>query len=149
MRREPGGSRSGRRDPALRPCDGNVKHAGAEPATLTTRTTMFSANTYVIRMATDDDARALRGLGEIDSQAPVAGRALIGEIDGTPVAALSLGDGRVTANPFRRTEHLVACLRMRAQALNAYEATPSLRDRILAALPARYRAGFVTASATA
>jgi hypothetical protein len=110
---------------------------------------MFAGNTYVIRMATDDDARVLRRLGEIDSQAPVAGRALIGEIDGTPVAALSLGDGRVTANPFRRTEHLVACLRMRAQALNAYEATPSLRDRILAALPARYRAGSVTASATA
>lgn len=110
---------------------------------------MFAGNTYVIRMATDDDARVLRRLGEIDSQAPVARRALIGEIDGTPVAALSLDDGRVTANPFRRTEHLVACLRMRAQALNAYEATPSLRDRILAALPARYRAGAVTASAMA
>ena len=133
----------------LRPCDGNVKHAGPEPATLTTRTTMFAGNTYVIRMATDDDARVLRRLGEIDSQAPVAGRALIGEIDGTPMAALSLGDGRVTANPFHRTEHLVACLRMRAQALNAYEATPSLRDRILAAVPVRYRAGSVTASATA
>jgi hypothetical protein len=110
---------------------------------------MFAANTYVIRMTTDDDVRALRRLGELDSQAPLAGRALIGEIDGTPLAALSLDDGRVTADPFRRTEHLVACLRMRAQALRAYEAIPSLRERIIAALPVRYRAGGATAPATA
>ena len=64
---------------------------------------MFAADTYVIRMTTDEDARALRRLGELDSQPPLAGRALIGEIDGTPAAALSLGDGRVTADPFRRT----------------------------------------------
>lgn len=110
---------------------------------------MFAANTYMIRMTTDEDARALRRLGELDSQPPLAGRALIGEIDGTPAAALSLGDGRVTADPLRRTDHLVACLRVRAQALQAYEATPSLRERLLAALPARYHAGSVTASATA
>jgi hypothetical protein len=110
---------------------------------------MFAANTYVIRMATDEDARALRRLGELDSQPPIGGRALIGEIDGRPTAALSMDNGRVTADPFRHTEHLVACLRMRAQALQAYQATPSLRERLLAALPARYRAGSVTASATA
>jgi hypothetical protein len=110
---------------------------------------MFAANTYVIRIATDEDERTLRRLGELDSQWPLTGHSLIGEIDGTPAAALSLGDGRVTADPFRRTEHLVACLRMRAQALQAYQATPSLRERLLAALPARYRAGSATASATA
>jgi hypothetical protein len=110
---------------------------------------MFAANTYVIRMAAEDDVLALRRLGELDSQAPLAGRALIGEIDGNALAALSLDDGRVTADPFRRTEHLVACLRMRAQALKAYEATPSLRERMIAALPVRYRAGAVTAPAAA
>jgi hypothetical protein len=110
---------------------------------------MFAPDTYVIRMATDEDARALRRLGELDSQPPLAGRALIGELDGTPVAALSMGDGRVTANPFRRTEYLVACLRLRAQALEAYQPSRSLRERLLAALSARYRAGSITASATA
>jgi hypothetical protein len=110
---------------------------------------MSAANTYVIRLATEEDARALRRLGELDSQPPLAGRALIGEIDGAPAAALSLDDGRVTADPFRRTEHLEACLRLRAQALQAYQATRSLRDRLIAALPARYRAGSVTASAPA
>jgi hypothetical protein len=110
---------------------------------------MFVANTYVIRLATEKDARALRRLGELDSQPPLAGRALIGEIDGTPTAALSLDDGRVTANPFRHTEQLVACLHMRAQALQPHQAIPSLRERFLAALRARYRAGRITASAAA
>ena len=109
---------------------------------------MLAANTYYsIRISTDEDVRALRRLGELDSRPPVTGPALIGEIDGKPAAALSLGDGRVTADPFRRTDSLVACLRVRAQALRAYEATPSLRERVRAAL--RYRAGSVTASATA
>jgi hypothetical protein len=110
---------------------------------------MFAASTYVIRLATEGDARALRRLGELDSQPPLAGRALIGEIDGAPAAAVSLDDGRVTADPFRRTEHIEACLRLRAEALQPYQAPRSLRDRLLATLPARYRAGSVTAPATA
>jgi hypothetical protein len=110
---------------------------------------MFAANTYVIRMATVGDVPALRRLVELDGPRLFCGPALIGEIGGTPTAALSMDDGRVTADPFRHTEHLVACLRMRAQALQAYQATPSLRERLLAALPARYRAGSVMASATA
>ena len=107
------------------------------------------ADTYVIRMTTDEDTRALRRLGELDSQPPLAGPVLICEVDGTPAAALSLGDGRVTADPFRRTEDLVAFLRVRAHALHAYQAPPSLRERLLAALAARYRAGSITASASA
>jgi hypothetical protein len=93
---------------------------------------MLSADTYEIRLATEEDVRALRRLGEVDSQPPLAGRALIGEIDGTPMAALSLDDGRVTANPFRHTEELVACMQMLAQVLRA-----------------RYRADRVIASVTA
>jgi hypothetical protein len=66
-----------------------------------------------------------------------------------PAAALSLDDGRVTADPFRRTEDLVAFLRVRAHAPHADQAAPSLRERLLAVLPARYRAGSITASAAA
>jgi hypothetical protein len=36
----------------------------------------------------------------------------------------------------RGTDRLVATLRMRAGAIHAFEATPSLRERLLAALPA-------------
>ena len=107
---------------------------------------MFSANTFVIRLTTDGDARALRRLGELDSQPPLAGRVLIGEVDGTPTGAMSLDDRRVTANPFRHTEHLVACLRLRAEALEPSRATRSLRERLLAILSARYRAGLLVAS---
>ena len=102
---------------------------------------MFAANTHVIRLANDEDAVGLRRLAELDSQRPLAGRALIGEIDGTPAAAVSLADGRVIADPFRNTVALVSYLRVRAQALQTYEATPSLRERLRAALPASYRIG--------
>jgi hypothetical protein len=100
---------------------------------------MFAANTHVIRLATNDDVPALRKLAELDSQRVFCGPALIGEIDGVPAAAVSLIDGRVIADPFRRTAPLVSYLRVRAQALKAYESTPSLRDRLRAALPASYR----------
>jgi hypothetical protein len=101
---------------------------------------MFVANTHAIRLATDEDAVALRRLAELDSQRRLGGRVLIGEIDGVPAAAVSLADGRVVADPIRRTATLVSRLRVRAQALQAYEATPTLRDRRRAALPASYGA---------
>jgi len=98
---------------------------------------MFAANTYKLRLATEDDADALRRLAELDSRAPLAGRVLIGELAGSPAAALSLDDDRVIADPFRRTDHLVACMRIRAGAIRAHEATPSLTARMRAALPTR------------
>ena len=50
---------------------------------------------------------------------------------------MSLSDDRVIADPFRRTDHLVACLRIRADAIRAHEATPSLSERVRAALRPR------------
>ena len=67
---------------------------------------MLPANTYVIRQATVDDERALRGLAELDSQRPLDGPVLIGEIDGRAAAAISLADGRAVADPFQFTVHL-------------------------------------------
>jgi hypothetical protein len=91
---------------------------------------MCAANTYNIREATDDDTEALRRLAQLDSQSPLGGRILIGELDGAPAAALSLGSGRAVADPFRPTAHLVATLRTRAAGLIAVERKPSLRDRL-------------------
>ena len=59
-----------------------------------------------------------------------------GDLAGIPAAALSLSDGRVVADPFRRTDHLVASLRVHAGAMRAYTATPSLADRVRTALRA-------------
>jgi hypothetical protein len=91
---------------------------------------MYAANTYKIRMATDDDAEALRRLAELDSQRPLGGRLMIGELDGAPAAALSLSTGRTIADPFRPTAQLVASMRTRAAGVVAVERKPSLRDRL-------------------
>jgi hypothetical protein len=84
---------------------------------------MFAANTYVIH--------------NVDSQRPLAGPALVGEIGGRPAAAISLADGHVVADPFQHTAKLVAQLRMRARALRSHERTPVLRDRLRAAVRVR------------
>lgn len=101
---------------------------------------MFAANTYRIRYATDRDAEMLRRLAQQTPDHPLEGRVLIGEIDGVGAAALSLSDGRVLADAAPRIGHLVANLRVRAASVWAYEAAPSTNDRLLAGLPAWYRA---------
>jgi hypothetical protein len=94
---------------------------------------MYSTNAYVIREATSADEDALRRLAELDSQRPLSGRVLIGEVDGVPAAAASL-DGRIVADPFRATAHLIPLVAMRARALRSFEATPRLTDRIRAVM---------------
>jgi len=95
---------------------------------------MFRANAYVIRLATEHDAAALRRLTALDEARPLTGRVLIGEIAGEPAAALSLKTGAAIADPFERTEALRVHLRMRASAIEAVEREPSLRERMLDAV---------------
>jgi hypothetical protein len=95
---------------------------------------LYPSNAYVIRPATEDDQRALQRLAELDGQRPFAGPALIGEIDGRPAAAVALFEGRVVADPFQRTDVLRQVLRMRLGALRAYSSTPSLSERVRAAM---------------
>ena len=75
---------------------------------------MIDANAYHIRISTAADSDTLSGLAERHSQKPLVGRVLIGYIDGTPAAALSLHDGRViadnsagrvVASPYARERH--------------------------------------------
>jgi hypothetical protein len=101
---------------------------------------MFAANTYRIRLADTGDTDTLRRLAEQSSAAPLTGRVLIGEVDCVGVAALSLSDGRVVADASPHVDYLVANLRVRAATMWAYEATPSLNDRLLGGLPVWYRA---------
>ena len=68
--------------------------------------------TVVIRAARGSDGAALEGLARLDSQRPLGGDVLLAERDGALVAAVS--GGRVIADPFRRTEDLVALLQMHA-----------------------------------
>ena len=105
---------------------------------------MYPANAYVIRQASDADAPTLRRLAELDGQRPFAGPALIAESDGVAIAAISLFDERVVADPFKRTAVVTQLLRMRLGALRAYSARPSAADRVRAALQP-----FVSAAAAA
>ena len=98
---------------------------------------MYGTNAYVIRMATDADDDAVTRLAALDSARPLTGRVLVGELDGEPAAALSLPDGRVVADPFRRTDLLVVHMRLRAQGILAHEQEPSLAARVRAALQPR------------
>ena len=85
-------------------------------------------SSYVIRRATRDDAAALRRLAALDSQRPLAGTVLVGEIGGAPVAALSLTSGRAVADPFRRTATMLEHLRVHAAQAGA-PAAPQRRPR--------------------
>ena len=94
---------------------------------------MYPANAYVIRQATEADATTLRQLAELDSQKPFAGPALIAESEGTAIAAISLFDERVVADPFERTAVVTQLLHMRLHALRAHSGSPSLPERLRAA----------------
>jgi hypothetical protein len=93
---------------------------------------MFPANAYVIRYAAAADARAVHEIARLDSQRPLEGRVLIGEIDGRVAAAISLDDSRVVADPFESTARLTPFLRMRASALREAERVPSVAERLRA-----------------
>ena len=70
-----------------------------------------------LRQAQADDARALEILAELDEEPELSGETLLALIDGDAVAAMSLEDGRVVANPFVATREAVSLLKLRARHL--------------------------------
>ncbi|MDP1848025.1 MAG: hypothetical protein Q8K79_09560 [Solirubrobacteraceae bacterium] len=78
--------------------------------------TTTQTGAIVIRRATDADTGTLRDLAMLDSRAPLAGPALVAEIDGDVLAALDTADGSVAADPFAPTAELVELLRLHARA---------------------------------
>ena len=83
---------------------------------------MFDSSVIAFRSATADDDQVLRDLSELDSARPVQRPAVLAVVDGEPVAAVSLRDGQIVADPFTRTEDVVAMLRARVAALAAERA---------------------------
>ncbi|HSC02503.1 MAG TPA: hypothetical protein VLC49_04265 [Solirubrobacteraceae bacterium] len=80
--------------------------------------TTSNDHTLAIRIADDDDdARAVLRLAALDDARPLQGQILLALVDGEAVAATSLSDGRVVANPFRRTADTVTLLSLRAAQL--------------------------------
>jgi hypothetical protein len=82
-----------------------------------------------VRLAAAEDQELVRTLAELDSAPPLVGRKLLAFVDGWPVAALSLYDGRVVATPFAPTEEAVAMLRLRAQQMSPGGWRPRARRR--------------------
>jgi hypothetical protein len=72
----------------------------------------------VIRTATAADARSLERLAALDSRRLAAGPHLVAELDGRLVAVLARPTGAVVADPFTRTDGIVALLRRRAGQLD-------------------------------
>ncbi|MGZ4255619.1 MAG: hypothetical protein ACXVH1_40390 [Solirubrobacteraceae bacterium] len=76
-----------------------------------------SAASIELRLAYADESRVLHRLAQLDDAPDLDGDALLALIDGEAIAALSLSDRRVVANPFVRTEHAVSLLRIQADHL--------------------------------
>ena len=79
--------------------------------------TMRSVPTHELRFAGAADVVAVARLAALDEERELTGRVLVALVDGDAVAALSLEDGRVVANPFMATADAVAMLRLRAEQL--------------------------------
>lgn len=87
--------------------------------------------TLALRVADDADARVVRRLADLDDSSPLRGEILLAVLDGEAVAALSLADGRVVANPFVRTADAVALLELRAAQLSAGASRSRRRLRVI------------------
>jgi hypothetical protein len=68
-----------------------------------------------IRRAGPHDEQALFALAMVDSALPLTGDVLVAQLDRSLIAAISLDDRRVIADPFRPTADTVEVLRLRAK----------------------------------
>jgi len=74
------------------------------------------AVTLRLAVAIQDD-EVIGRLAALDDSVIPAAPVLLAVVDGQPLAALSLTDGRAISDPFHRTAHLVDLLRARARQL--------------------------------
>jgi hypothetical protein len=95
---------------------------------------MPSTTAYTIRPATDADDAALERVAALDSRRSLQGEILVAEKDGSVVAALSLTDRHVVADPFRHTADALVLLHARAASLDAVDGPARQRGRLRAAV---------------
>src|SRR5689334_23025533 len=98
---------------------------------------MFPANIHVIRPATSDDAHALRRLARAAGRTPLGGRIVVAEVRGHIAAAFSRDESRGLEDPALAPSYLSSLLRLRAEAIEAYEREPDLAVRVREALVGR------------
>jgi sensor domain CHASE-containing protein len=88
-----------------------------------------------LRLAHSEDDHDVSRLVQLDNARALAAPVMLAVVDGEAVAALSLSDGRVVANPFVPTEQAVTLLRLRATQLSG-ERHHRWRPRLLRSRPA-------------
>ena len=84
--------------------------------------TTSNDHTLALRVARGDDAPAVRRLAALDDAPPLHEPVLLALVDDVAIAAASLSDGRVVANPFLPTADTVSLLSMRASQLSEHPA---------------------------
>jgi hypothetical protein len=94
---------------------------------------MSNSSTIALRTATDRDAAILEKLAALDSAPPLHAPAVVALVDGRPVAAASLSDASVVADPFVPTADVVEILQARVAASAA--ASRPRRPRLGARIP--------------
>jgi hypothetical protein len=82
---------------------------------------MTATQSITLQTAAADDDGVVRRLAELDSARPLAVPAVVALVDGRPVAAASLQDGSVVADPFTASADAVALLQTRLAALHVAE----------------------------
>jgi hypothetical protein len=95
------------------------RSAEAERRTVEVAEVVRPTPVIAIRRAGADESRELKRLAQMDSKRPLRGDALVAVVDGRLLAAISLEDRRVIADPMVPTEHVLALLRTRADQLQA------------------------------
>ena len=97
-------------------------------------TTTASGPTVVLRRARPEESATVGRLVSLDSARPLYGDVVLGVVEGRPVAAASLADGRVVADPFFPSAEVAAVLRdhvaaERAERAAAHRAAERSRAR--------------------
>ena len=87
------------------------------------------AATIQLRLGGADEVDVARRLAELDDAVELEAPVLLAFADGQAIAALSLRDRRVVANPFVPTRDAVALLRLRAEHLSDSRARRRFRRR--------------------
>ena len=77
---------------------------------------MTDTQSISLRVATDGDAGVIAKLSALDSKPALQAPAVVALVDGRPVAAASLSDASVVADPFVPTAEVVELLQARVAA---------------------------------
>jgi hypothetical protein len=96
---------------------------------------MDIANAVTIRSAAESDDATLAWLAALAGEPVLRRPALIADVDGMPIAAISQRDGRVVVDPFRRAPGVSARLRLHRSGWRTGPLRDTTHRHLRAALP--------------